>query len=69
MNSSQGAPPPPYSQSSNAGSSSAASRRPAPPPPLKPKPIPNVPQIKYVVALYDFTAQVIEILCSYECHY
>lgn len=60
-NSSQGAPPPPYSPSFNAGASAAASRRaPPPPPPLKPKPS----LIKYVVALYDFTAQVIEILCN-----
>ena len=57
-NSSQAAPPP-YSPSV-AGASAAASRRPPPPPPpLKPKPNLNVPQIKYVVALYDFTAQVI----------
>jgi amphiphysin len=67
-NSSQGAPPP-YSQSFNAGASSAAARRaPPPPPPLKTKPTLNAPQIKYVVALYDFTAQVIEILSSYEYH-
>ena len=67
-NSSQAAPPP-YSPSLNAGASAAASRRPAPPPPLKPKPMLNVPKIKYVVALYDFAAQVIEVLCSYDCHY
>ncbi|KAF8807625.1 BAR-domain-containing protein [Phlegmacium glaucopus] len=49
--------PPPYSPSFNAGASAAASKRPPPPPPpLKPKPKPG-PQIKYVVALYDFVAQ------------
>ena len=66
LNSSQGAAPPPYSPSSNAGASAAASRRTAPPPPLKPKP--NIRQIKYVVALYDFTAQVVETVYGYECH-
>jgi len=54
-NSSQAAPPP-YSPSI-ATASAAASRRPPPPPPLKPKPNSNAPQIKYVVALYDFAAQ------------
>jgi len=53
-NSSQAAPPPPYSPSS--GASAAASKRPPPPPPLKPKPK-DIPQINYVVALYDFVAQ------------
>jgi len=55
-NSSQAAPPP-YSPSFNTGASAAATKRPAPPPPLKPKPKSNAPQIKYVVALYDFAAQ------------
>ncbi|KAG6869040.1 hypothetical protein C0993_004713 [Termitomyces sp. T159_Od127] len=50
------APPPPYSAASsgNGASSVAATKRPPPPPPLKPKPI---PQVQYVVALYDFAAQ------------
>lgn len=53
--------PPPYSATSSvasAASSAAATKRaPPPPPPLKPKPK-AAPQIKYVVALYDFAAQV-----------
>ncbi|KAF8203738.1 hypothetical protein BJ912DRAFT_940947 [Pholiota molesta] len=57
---SQAAPPPPYTATSSAGSAAsaaaAAKRAPPPPPPLKPKPKPT-PQIKYVVALYDFAAQ------------
>ncbi|KAF9569792.1 BAR-domain-containing protein [Agrocybe pediades] len=56
----QAAAPPPYSaassNSSSAAAAAAAKRAPPPPPPLKPKPKPT-PQIKYVVALYDFTAQ------------
>ncbi|PPQ98901.1 hypothetical protein CVT24_003532 [Panaeolus cyanescens] len=55
--SSQAAPPPPYSATSSASSVAATKRAPPPPPPLKPKPKPPVPQIKYVVALYDFEAQ------------
>ncbi|KAF9056403.1 BAR-domain-containing protein [Panaeolus papilionaceus] len=51
------APPPPYSATSSASSAAASKRAPPPPPPLKPKPKPPVPQIKYVVALYDFEAQ------------
>ncbi|KAG6918697.1 hypothetical protein DXG01_012515 [Tephrocybe rancida] len=55
--SSSSAPPPPYSPASSAASSLAATKRaPPPPPPLKPKPKP-VPQIQYVIALYDFAAQ------------
>ncbi|KAF8973843.1 hypothetical protein BDZ97DRAFT_397918 [Flammula alnicola] len=55
------APPPPYSPSVSSGSTAsaaaaAAKRAPPPPPPLKPKPKP-APQVKYVVALYDFAAQ------------
>ncbi|KDR85224.1 hypothetical protein GALMADRAFT_233945 [Galerina marginata CBS 339.88] len=54
------AAPPPYSPSASSGSTAAAAagakRAPPPPPPLKPKPKP-APQIKYVVALYDFAAQ------------
>ncbi|KDQ19817.1 hypothetical protein BOTBODRAFT_27241 [Botryobasidium botryosum FD-172 SS1] len=55
---SMAAPPPPYSAPSPGSSVSALSgkRAPPPPPPLKPKPKP-APEIKYVVALYDFTAQ------------
>ncbi|KAF9478700.1 BAR-domain-containing protein [Pholiota conissans] len=56
---SQAAPPPPYSAGSSVGSATsaaAAKRAPPPPPPLKPKPKPT-PQVKYVVALYDFAAQ------------
>jgi len=63
-------PPPPYSVSptssvhSTASASAATKRAPPPPPPLKPKPKPT-PQIKYVVALYDFAAQVrARILCG-----
>lgn len=61
-NSLQAAPPPPYTPSFSGGSTASASaaaatkRAPPPPPPLKPKPKP-APQIKYVVALYDFAAQ------------
>ncbi|KAG5646869.1 hypothetical protein DXG03_001945 [Asterophora parasitica] len=55
------APPPPYSASSSASSAAAAAaatkRAPPPPPPLKPKPK-IVPQVQYVIALYDFAAQV-----------
>jgi len=53
--SSQGAAPPPYSPSFNGGSAAATRRAAPPPPPNKPKL--NGPQIKYVVALYDFAAQ------------
>jgi len=49
--------PPPYSPSINAGASAAPHKRPPPPPPMKSKPVLNAPQIKYVVALYDFAAQ------------
>ncbi|KAH9486711.1 Protein hob1 [Psilocybe cubensis] len=53
----QAAAPPPYTPSSSAGASAAATKRaPPPPPPLKPKPK-AAPEVKYVVALYDFTAQ------------
>lgn len=51
------AAPPPYSAggaSSGAAAAAAAKRAPPPPPPLKPKP----KSIQYVVALYDFAAQV-----------
>ncbi|KJA29329.1 hypothetical protein HYPSUDRAFT_154349 [Hypholoma sublateritium FD-334 SS-4] len=52
--------PPPYSATSSvassASSAAATKRAPPPPPPLKPKPK-AAPQIKYVVALYDFAAQ------------
>ncbi|KAF8912890.1 hypothetical protein CPB84DRAFT_1759797 [Gymnopilus junonius] len=58
--SSSQAAPPPYTPSASIGSAAsapaAAKRAPPPPPPLKPKPKP-APQIKYVVALYDFAAQ------------
>jgi len=61
--SSHAAPPPPYTTLASVGSVSpaitsvaATKRAPPPPPPLKPKPKPT-PQIKYVVALYDFAAQ------------
>ncbi|KAI0286718.1 hypothetical protein BGY98DRAFT_941598 [Russula aff. rugulosa BPL654] len=51
------APPPPYSNASSIAASTAsvaaAKRAPPPPPPLKPKPAP----VRYVVALYDFSAQ------------
>lgn len=53
-------PPPPYTPSSsgNAASAAAAAKRaPPPPPPLKPKPK-IIPQVQYVIALYDFAAQV-----------
>ncbi|KAF8887749.1 hypothetical protein BD779DRAFT_1645412 [Infundibulicybe gibba] len=52
------APPPPYTPSTggSAMASAAAKKKPPPPPPLKPKPK-VVPQVQYVVALYDFTAQ------------
>lgn len=52
----QPAPPPPYTAASSAASAAATKRAPPPPPPLKPKP---KPQATYVVALYDFAAQVI----------
>ncbi|PPQ95640.1 hypothetical protein CVT26_008669 [Gymnopilus dilepis] len=55
----QVAAPPPYTPSASNGSAAsaaAAKRAPPPPPPLKPKPKP-APQVKYVVALYDFAAQ------------
>ncbi|CAA7271419.1 unnamed protein product [Cyclocybe aegerita] len=58
--SSQGAAPPPYTPSASgvaAASAAATKRAPPPPPPLKPKPKPPAPQIRYVVALYDFAAQ------------
>lgn len=51
----QPAPPPPYTASTSAASAAAAKRAPPPPPPLKPKP---KPAVTYVVALYDFAAQV-----------
>ncbi|KAG6857665.1 hypothetical protein H0H87_010234 [Tephrocybe sp. NHM501043] len=56
--SSHAAPPPysPASSGSGASSIAATKRAPPPPPPLKPKPKP-VPQVQYVVALYDFQAQ------------
>jgi amphiphysin len=58
--SAQAAAPPPYTPSASLGSgtsvAAATKRAPPPPPPLKPKPKPT-PQIKYVVALYDFAAQ------------
>ncbi|PPQ67408.1 hypothetical protein CVT25_005987 [Psilocybe cyanescens] len=50
------AAPPPYTPSSSVGAAAAAKRAPPPPPPLKPKPK-AAPQVKYVVALYDFAAQ------------
>ncbi|PFH54691.1 hypothetical protein AMATHDRAFT_72453 [Amanita thiersii Skay4041] len=54
------APPPPYSPSpsheENQQTSYTATKRAPPPPPIKPKPKPPV-AVKYVVALYDFTAQ------------
>ncbi|KAG5649556.1 hypothetical protein H0H81_003102 [Sphagnurus paluster] len=53
------APPPPYTPSpsgSSASAAAAAKRAPPPPPPLKPKPK-IVPQVQYVIALYDFAAQ------------
>lgn len=51
-------PPPPYTPSSSGAASAAAAKRaPPPPPPLKPKPK-IVPQVQYVIALYDFAAQV-----------
>lgn len=59
------AAPPPYSPSPPAngsstvvaGAAAAAKKAPPPPPPLKSKPKPK-PAVQYVVALYDFTAQV-----------
>ena len=58
------APPPPYtpatSRSSGALAAAAAAavkRAPPPPPPLKPKPK-LAPKVQYVIALYDFAAQV-----------
>lgn len=56
------APPPPYSagaanRATAAATAAATKRAPPPPPALKPKPAPK-PQVQYVVALYDFTAQV-----------
>ncbi|KAF9457481.1 hypothetical protein BDZ94DRAFT_1273095 [Collybia nuda] len=52
------APPPPYTPSSsgNGAAVAAATKRAPPPPPLKPKPK-IVPQVQYVIALYDFVAQ------------
>ncbi|KAF5377247.1 hypothetical protein D9615_006407 [Tricholomella constricta] len=53
------APPPPYTPSSSGSSAAAVAatkRAPPPPPPLKPKPK-IVPQVQYVIALYDFAAQ------------
>lgn len=52
--SSHAAPPPPYTPN-GASAAAAAKRAPPPPPPLKPKP---KPAVQYVVALYDFAAQV-----------
>lgn len=66
---SHAAAPPPYTPTASASSLTSATRDftrgqavatkrpPPPPPPLKPKPKP-APRIKYVVALYDFSAQV-----------
>lgn len=56
--SSHAAPPPPYTPSGamNAASAAAGKKAPPPPPPLKPKPK-MAPQVQYVVALYDYTAQ------------
>lgn len=53
------APPPPYSQgNSPAAAVAAATKRPPPPPPTKAsKPV--IPKPTYVIAMYDFTAQVI----------
>ena len=52
-------PPPSYTPSTQRNgpisTAAAAKRPPPPPPPLKPKP---KPQVQYVVALYDFAAQV-----------
>ncbi|KAJ7596831.1 hypothetical protein C8J56DRAFT_850516 [Mycena floridula] len=52
------AAPPPYTPSGamNASTVAATKRAPPPPPPLKSKPK-VVPQVQYVVALYDFEAQ------------
>lgn len=52
-------PPPPYSAGSTAASAAAAAKRAPPPiPALKPKPNPPAAAPTYVVALYDFAAQV-----------
>lgn len=55
-----GAPPPPYAPAGvGAGAGAAGAKRAPPPVPgLKPKPKPPVPAPTYVVALYDFAAQV-----------
>ena len=50
-------PSPPANGSSTAGAVAAAKKAPPPPPPLKSKPKPK-PTVQYVVALYDFSAQV-----------
>ncbi|KAF8640588.1 hypothetical protein AX17_000250 [Amanita inopinata Kibby_2008] len=52
------APPPPYSADEDVPQMAAyaSAKRVPPPPPLKPKPKPT-PVVKYVVALYDFSAQ------------
>lgn len=57
--SSSSAPPPPYTPPAPVSASAAvvAKKAPPPPPPLKPKPK-IAPKPQYVVALYDFTAQV-----------
>lgn len=58
---SMGYAPPPYTPTPPAseygGDMSTAKRAPPPPPPIKSKPKPKV-AIQYVIALYDFTAQV-----------
>lgn len=50
-------PSPPANGSSTAGATATAKKAPPPPPPLKSKPKPK-PAVQYVVALYDFSAQV-----------
>ena len=61
---SSAAPPPPYTPGNSPAAALAAATKRAPPPPpaAKPKPKPK-PQPVYVVALFDFTAQVRSALC------
>ena len=59
--------PPPYTpppSNSNFAAAAATKRAPPPPPPLKPKPKAE-PPVQYVVALYDFAAQVRYRYCCY----
>ena len=53
------APPPPYTQgNSPAAAVAAATKRPPPPPPPTKATKPVIPKPTYVIAMYDFTAQV-----------